>query len=85
MQKNAQSQAVIHYLLIFKKVSNEKALKQFKCLVECFLIQVVINKCFLLNPEKKLAQIRFVVFEKNAKKRALLFQKMASPSRRLEG
>jgi len=28
----------------------------------------VVMKCFLLNPEKKfLAQIRFVVFEKNAK------------------
>jgi len=27
-----------------------------------------MNKCFLLNPEKKLAQIRLVVFEnKNAK------------------
>jgi len=25
-----------------------------------------MNKCFLLNPEKKLAQIRLVVFEKNA-------------------
>jgi len=30
-------------------------------------MQVVINKCFLLNPEKKLAQIRLDVFEKNAK------------------
>jgi len=30
-------------------------------------MQVVMNKCFLLNPEKKLAQIRLVVFEKNAK------------------
>jgi len=29
-------------------------------------MQVVMNKCFLLNPEKKLAQIRLVVFEKNA-------------------
>jgi len=25
-----------------------------------------MNKCFVLNPEKKLAQIRLVVFEKNA-------------------
>jgi len=25
-----------------------------------------MNKCFLLNPEKKLAQIRLVVFEINA-------------------
>jgi len=28
---------------------------------------VVMNKCFLLYHEKKLAQIRLVVFEKNAK------------------
>jgi len=30
-------------------------------------MQVVINKCLLLNPEKKLAQICLVVFEKNVK------------------
>jgi len=29
-------------------------------------MQVVMNKCFILNPEKNLAQIRLVVFEKNA-------------------
>jgi len=37
--------------------------------VHCFSMQVVINKCFLLNPEKKkkkMAQIRLVIFEKNA-------------------
>jgi len=34
--------------------------------VHCFSMQVVINKCFLLNREKKLAQIRLVVFEKIA-------------------
>jgi len=37
---------------------------------QCFLMQlmqVVMNKCFLLNPENNLAQIRLVVFEKNAK------------------
>jgi len=34
-----------------------------------FQCRFVINKCFLLNPEKKLAQIHLVVFEKNAKKR----------------
>jgi len=28
---------------------------------------VVMNKCFLLNPEKNLAQTGLVVFEKNAK------------------
>jgi len=45
--------------------------------VHCFSVQVVMNKCFLRNPEKKkkkLAQIRLVVFEKNAH---------TSPSRRL--
>jgi len=40
---------------------------------------VVMNKCFLLNLEKKLEQIRLVVFEKNAP----LIPKMTSPSRRL--
>jgi len=29
-------------------------------------MQVVMNKCFLLNPEKNVAQIRLVVFEKKA-------------------
>jgi len=29
-------------------------------------MQVVMYKCFLLNPEKNLAQIRIVIFEKNA-------------------
>jgi len=29
-------------------------------------MQVVMNKYFLLNPEKKLAQIRFVIFKINA-------------------
>jgi len=38
----------------------------FKGWVQCFSMQVVMNKCFLLNPGKKLAQIRLVVFEKNA-------------------
>jgi len=37
----------------------------FKGRVHCFSMQVVMNKCFL-NPEKSLAQIRLVVFEKNA-------------------
>jgi len=39
----------------------------FKGQVQCFSIQVVINKCFFLNLEKKLAQIRLIVFEKNSK------------------
>jgi len=32
--------------------------------IQCFSMQVVINKCFLLNPDKKLAQI-CLVFEKH--------------------
>jgi len=39
---------------------------QLKDRVHCFSMQVVINKCFLLNPEKNLAQIHLVVFEKSA-------------------
>jgi len=35
-------------------------------------MQVVMNKCFLINPEKKLAQIRLIVFEKNAKNASLM-------------
>jgi len=30
-------------------------------------MHVVMSDCFLLNPEKKLAQIRLVVYEKKAK------------------
>jgi len=37
----------------------------YKGWVPCFSMQVVMNKCFL-NSEKNLAQIRLVVFEKNA-------------------
>jgi len=39
---------------------------------------VVINKCFLLNPERNLAQIRLVVFEKNAKNVHFNSKKMTS-------
>jgi len=31
-----------------------------------------MNKCFLLNPEKNFAQIRLVVFDKNAKNASLI-------------
>jgi len=30
-------------------------------------MQIVINKCFLLNPGKNLGQICLVIFQKNAK------------------
>jgi len=39
----------------------------FKARVHCFSTQVVMIKYFLLNPEKIFAQIRALVFEKNAK------------------
>jgi len=38
-------------------------------------MQVVMNKCFLLDPEKKLTQIRFVVFEKKRQKSHTLIPK----------
>jgi len=55
--------------------------------VHCFSMQVVMNKCFLLNPKKNFPQIRLVVFvfEKNAKN-APVIQKndvTVSKSRRL--
>jgi len=34
--------------------------------MHCFSMQVVMNQCFLLNLEKKIAQIRLAVYEKNA-------------------
>jgi len=41
--------------------------KALKGRVQYFSMQVVMNKCFLLNSEKNLVQICLVVFEKNAK------------------
>jgi len=38
----------------------------FRGQVHCFSMQVVMKKCFLLNLEKNVAQIRFVVFQKIA-------------------
>jgi len=41
--------------------------------MQCFSVKIVMNKRFLLCPEKKnLAQIRLVVFEKNAKAHTLI-------------
>jgi len=45
-----------------------------------FSMQVVMNKYFLLDAEKKFAQIRIVVFEKNAKTAHFNSEKMTSPS-----
>jgi len=49
-----------------------------KSWVQYFLMQVVMNKCFLLNPAKNLAQ-----FEKNAKMTQICSEKITSQSRRL--
>jgi len=47
-------------------------------------MQVVINKRFLLNPEKNLTQIRLVVFKENAKNAPLLSKNdVAGPKARL--
>jgi len=35
--------------------------------MQCFSQQIVINKCFLLNLEKNVAQISAVIFNKNTK------------------
>jgi len=51
--------------------------------MQCFAMQVVLNKCFAVNPEKNLAQSRLIAFEKNAKTTNFNFEKMTSPSRRL--
>jgi len=56
---------VVAYIPLINPVHNTE---NFKGRVNCFSMQVVMNKCFLLNPVKILAQIRLVVFEKNAKK-----------------
>jgi len=42
--------------------------------VQCFSMQVVMNKYFLLNRKKNLAQIRLDVFEKNAKNAPLILK-----------
>jgi len=41
--------------------------KSFKDPVQRFSQQVVLNKCFFLNPEKFLVQIRSVVSKKSVK------------------
>jgi len=54
------------------EVKHLKNPQTLKGRVQCFSMQAVMNKCFLLNPEKNLAQIRLVVFEKNAKNAPLI-------------
>jgi len=47
----------------------------FKSWVLCFSMQVVINKCFLQNPEKKLAQFCLVLIKKKQKMHTLIPKK----------
>jgi len=56
----------------FERVVSDS--KSSKGRVHCFSMQVVMNKCFLLNSEKKkkFAQIRLFVFEKNTKNARLI-------------
>jgi len=57
----------------------------FKGRVHCFSMQAVMNKCFLLNPEKEFgADLNCRFREKNAQN-APLIPKMTSQSRKLEG
>jgi len=53
---------------LFLSGTGYRGLECFKCRVHCFSMQVVMNKCFLLKPEKNLAQIGLAVFEKNSEK-----------------
>jgi len=47
-------------------------------------MQVEMYKCFLLNPEKNLAQTRLVVFEKKAKNTSLILKNdVTEPKSRL--
>jgi len=59
---------LVHYLIPWTQKVN--SLRDFSLSindrVHCFSIQIVMNKGFHLNPEKNLAQIRLVVFKKNA-------------------
>jgi len=56
-------------------------------MVGCSAFQCINAGCneqeFFLNPKKNLAEIRLVVFEKNAKNAHFNSEKMTSPVRRL--
>jgi len=61
----------------------EKKSLKFKGRVQCFSMQVVINKCFLLKPWKKFWRKYVLSFSRKRQKNTLLFQKLMSPIRRL--
>jgi len=48
---------------------------KFKDRVHCISIQIIKNKCFLLNPGKNVAQIRLLGFEKKNAKNARVIPK----------
>jgi len=73
----------MHLLLHYRRQINNKQIKYFKGQVHCFLMQVVIKKCFLLNPEKNLAQIRLVVYEKMQKRTFKSTNDVTEPKARL--
>jgi len=60
-----------HYAGTLRKCENFVC---FKGWVQCFSMQVVMNKCFLLNPEK-MVQTRLDAFEKNVKNAHFNFEK----------
>jgi len=61
----------LNFEILFPICIKKMLFLQFKGRVQCFSIQVKMNKCFLLNPEN-LTQIRLVVFEKKNAKTAQL-------------
>jgi len=52
----------------WRRQTAEPSYSRFKSRMQCSSMQVVMNKCFLLNPEKNLIQIYLVVFENNKKR-----------------
>jgi len=58
----------IFFQIVFKRIfANLNPINSYlKGRVHCFSMHVVINKYFLLNPEKNLAQTGLVVLEKYA-------------------
>jgi len=60
-------------------------IKKLKDWVQCFSMQIVISKCFLLNHEKNLALIRVVFFREKQKKTQTLTPKndVTDPKARL--
>jgi len=54
----------VKFILVFKQIA--ALLTDLKGRLQCFSMQVVMSKCFLLNPENKFGTDRLVVFKKNA-------------------